>query len=101
MRKKRNRSFTGQHLIDLWINSVIANSKEKLLYNCFEMLCMDQTTSTVLHSALKRTLYNNTFSTPIDYRNFLQITVKSRNHFMQKSKEIDEEKKEERKGVKD
>ena len=31
MRKKRNRSFTGQHLIDLWINSVMAISKEKLL----------------------------------------------------------------------
>lgn len=62
---------------------------------------MDQTTSTVLHSALKRTFYNNTFSTPTDYRNSLQRTVKSRNHFMQKSKEIDEEKKEDRKGVKD
>ena len=33
------------------------------------MLHMDQTTSTVLHSALKRTFSNNTFSTPTDYRN--------------------------------
>lgn len=33
------------------------------------MLHIDQTTSTVLHSALKRTFYNNTFSTPTDYRN--------------------------------
>ena len=33
------------------------------------MLHIDQTTSTVLHSALKRKFYNNTFSTPTDYRN--------------------------------